>query len=340
MSSPMNPVSEDGLYQPIPASTSRRLSLLSSKGFTLIELLVVIAIIAVLIALLLPAVQQAREAARRSQCKNNLKQYGLALANYHDVYLMFPIGGTGGCCNTPPNLGFQPRLLAFIDQAPLFNQINFSTGDATSQVMSDNKTLLQHTIPIGTCPSDGRSNNPFNNVGQANYDGSLGSQGNVSVSGSCNPYEATALQMQNNGDTFDISLISGMGSRDAASVRIRDVTDGTSNTIHMGEVLPSCNDHWGGGMWAENGMGNFHSSTIVPINDFTTCSWASGSLIRWPACTNQNNWNISWGFRSNHTGGAHFVFVDGGVHFLSQNMSMQTYQYLGGRADGQVVGEY
>jgi prepilin-type N-terminal cleavage/methylation domain-containing protein len=309
-------------------------------GFTLIELLVVIAIIAVLIALLLPAVQQAREAARRSQCKNNLKQYGLALANYHDTYGLFPIGGTGGCCNTPPNLGFQARLLAFVDQGPLFNQINFSGGDATSQVMSDGKTLLQHTIPIGTCPSNAYSSNPFNNVGQSNYDGSQGSQGNVSVNSACQPYEATALQPTNNGDTFDPSLISGMGSRDAVSIKISSVSDGTSNTIHMGEVLPSCHDHWGGGMWAENGMGNYHTSTIVPINDFTTCSWATGSQIRWPNCTNQNNWNISWGFRSVHTGGAHFLFVDGGVHFLSQNIDMTTYQYLGGRADGHPVGDY
>src|SRR5437660_1842136 len=94
------------------------------QGFTLIELLVVIAIIAVLIALLLPAVQQAREAARRSQCKNNLKQYGLALANYHDVYKMYPIGGDQTWGNST-YLGWQPRILPFIDQMPIFNQINF-----------------------------------------------------------------------------------------------------------------------------------------------------------------------------------------------------------------------
>src|SRR6266404_2334012 len=95
------------------------------RAFTLIELLVVIAIIAVLIALLLPAVQQAREAARRSQCKNNLKQYGLALANYHDVYNQFANGGQ----NWPaPALGCQAPILPYIDQAPLFNQINFHSA--------------------------------------------------------------------------------------------------------------------------------------------------------------------------------------------------------------------
>lgn len=314
------------------------------RGFTLIELLVVIAIIAVLIALLLPAVQQAREAARRTQCKNNMKQYGLALANYHDTYNMYPIGGTyqgGDCCNSPPRLGFQARLLAFIDQAPLFNQINFSLVDAPAQVLGTGQRVGAITIPGATCPSDS-SQNPMNGWGQANYDGSLGSQGNVSVSGACNPYQTFAQFVNpNNGDTLDPTQVSGMGSRDGPSIRIKDVTDGTSNVIHMGEVLPQCNDHSSGGMWHSNGMGNYHSSTIVPINDFTTCSWATGSQIRVSGCQNPNNWNISWGFRSRHVGGAHFLFVDGSVHFLSENIDHRnTYQRLGGRADGQAVGEY
>ena len=308
------------------------------RAFTLIELLVVIAIIAVLIALLLPAVQQAREAARRSQCKNNLKQYGLALANYHDTYGMFAIGGTGGCCSLPPNLGFQPRLLPYLDQAPLFNQLNMSAADTTTLTLSNGSTVISQQIPVALCPSDGI--NPYPGVGQNNYDGSLGSQANGSVDSNCNPYNSFALQSENNGDGLNISALSGMGSRDGPSVSIRDVTDGTSNTIHMGEVLPSCNDHSGGGFWQMNAAGNFHASTIVAINDYTTCSWASTGQRRYPNCTNWNNWNISWGFRSRHTGGAHFLFVDGSVHFLSENISMQTYQYLGGRADGQVVGSY
>ena len=301
------------------------------KGFTLIELLVVIAIIAVLIALLLPAVQQAREAARRTQCKNNMKQFGLGLANYHDVYQMFPIGGTGGCCNTPPNLGFLPRLLPYIDQAPLFNQINMLLPDATSQIMSDNVRLSLHVIPMAICPSDGRSQSTYGNVGQTNYDGSLGSQANASVSSSCNPYNQFAFKSENNGDGLDPSKLSGMGSRDGPSISIASVSDGTSNTIHMGEILPTCNDHYGGGFWATNGIGNFHSSTIVPINDFTTCSWVTPPLVKVQGCTNPNNWNISWGFRSQHVGGAHFLFVD---------IDHQVYQRLGDRADGQTVGDY
>ncbi len=323
------------------------------RAFTLIELLVVIAIIAVLVALLLPAVQQAREAARRSQCKNNLKQYGLAFANYHDTYGLFPIGGDGlTCCGgnsnppVPNTLGFIPRMLPFMDQAPLFNLINFSLVDATKQqlIPGNAASVLALTkLPLARCPSDGRTPlDPWNGAGQTNYDASLGSQGNVSVSGACNVYQQFAIHVNtNNGDTLNIQSISGMGSRRGPSIGIRNVTDGTSNTIHMGEVLPTCHDHNSGGMWNQNGMGNFHTSTIVPINDFTTCTWATGGQIRFPACTNQNNWNISWGFRSLHTGGAQFLFVDGSVHFLSENINHAvTFQRLGDRADGQPIGDY
>lgn len=312
------------------------------RGFTLIELLVVIAIIAVLIALLLPAVQQAREAARRTQCKNNLKQFGLALANYHDTYGVFAPGGSGGCCSAAPNLGFIPRLLPYIDQAPLFNQLNMISGDAPGQTLPSGQVITSITVPGFSCPSDGSSSNPLNGIAQSNYDGSMGSQGNVSAGGDCNPYQGFALMPNpNNADTFNAGEVSGMGNRDAVSIGIKDVTDGTSNTIHMGEVLPSCNDHSSVGFWRQNGMSNFHSATIAPINDFTTCSWATGSLIRHPSCTAQSKWNISFGFRSRHTGGAHFLFVDGSVRFLSQNIDHQsTYQRLGGRADGQVVGEF
>jgi prepilin-type N-terminal cleavage/methylation domain-containing protein/prepilin-type processing-associated H-X9-DG protein len=321
------------------------------RGFTLIELLVVIAIIAVLIALLLPAVQQAREAARRSQCKNNLKQYGLALANYHDVYNIYPIGsetlpnwwGTGAPTNL---LNWQARILPQIDQAPMYNQINWTMNNAQSQILADGREMQSHVMPYALCPSDAHMlQNPlWGQVAQTNYCGSMGSQGNNSTNGSCNQWQQFALMLNpNNADTPDATQVSGMFNRMGAPIGIFHVADGTSNTIHVGEVLPSCNDHASAGMWQTNGMGDAHSSTIVPINTFNTCNYTTG--VNWgqvtnTLCTDAANWNWSWGFRSMHTGGAQFLFVDGSVHFLSQNINMQTYQRLGGKADGFAVGSY
>ena len=309
-------------------------------GFTLIELLVVIAIIAILVALLLPAVQQAREAARRTQCRNNLKQFGLALANYHDVYRMYAIGGTGGCCDVRPALGFMPRLLPYLDQAVVFNQLDMSARYAMESVMADGRPARLSVLPVALCPSDANLGPNPNIYGYAttNYDGSQGSQGFQSLNSSCQPYFSSSLK-PGFYDGTDINRISGMANRTGAVARIQDVTDGSSNTIHMGEILPSCNDHLGGGYWFTNAL-NFHAGTAVPSNDFTTCTWATPAQIRFPACTAQSNWNLSWGFRSMHAGGAHFVLVDGSVRFLNQSVDYFTYQYLGDRADGRSLGEF
>ena len=309
-------------------------------GFTLIELLVSIALIAILLALLLPAVQQSREAARRTQCRSNLKQFGLALANYHDASGMFPIGGTGNYGTHAPALGFIPRLLPFLDASATYNQLDMSATIASETILSDGQPARLTILPVAVCPSDahlGSNPNEFG-YGVTNYDGSLGSQGLQSVNSACQPYYSTAL-VQGFYDGTDITHLSGMGNRGGAVVRIRDVTDGASNTIHMGEILPSCNDHYAGGFWYGNSM-NFHASTAAAINDCTTCPWASPAQIRFPSCTMWNNWNISWGFRSLHAGGAQFLFADGSVHFLNENISYMTYQKLGGRADGFSVGDY
>src|SRR5262249_53618627 len=140
------------------------------------------------------------------------------------------------------------------------------------------------------------------------------------------------------GNSSDPNHISGMFSRMGVNLGVRDATDGTSNTIMVGEILPNCNDHnWVGGAFGMNGSGNAHASTLVPINDYTTCIPQIGPPTN-PACTDQSNWNYSWGFRSLHTGGAQFLFADGSVHFLSKNINYQTYQNLGGRGEGNVVG--
>lgn len=320
----------------------------SLLGFTLIELLVVIAIIAVLIALLLPAVQQAREAARRSTCKNNLKQYGLALHNYHDVYNQFPNAGQNWAA---PNVGWQVRILPFIDQAVLFNQIDFVNNNGPSDAGAYNKVyngkpLRQYQVPYAKCPTDATPD--FGNGwAQTSYGGNLGSQRTPSADGNCNLFMTPVTHYRNPGGQADHGNstskrdIAGMfGRLMADKIAFEDVTDGTTNTIMMGEILSACNDHRSG-WWDYNGMGNAHASTSVPLNYMDTCeSPYKPQTPRNPACTAMNNWNLGWGFRSGHVGGAHFLLVDGSTRFVSENIDYNTYQNIGTRNDGKVVGEF
>jgi prepilin-type N-terminal cleavage/methylation domain-containing protein/prepilin-type processing-associated H-X9-DG protein len=335
------------------------------RGFTLIELLVVIAIIAILIALLLPAVQQAREAARRTQCKNNLKQYGLALHNYADVYGSLPIAGTNwNSAHNPPTwqhpaaVGWQIRCLPFLEQANLYSSLDWAItlpassyspgsprGFLPEQILGNGQPARTHQIPTARCPSDVSQNDRIGGWAQTNYTGSPGSQRFNSVDANCNPYlqfiEPKPTQAANVHfvDTTNPANVSGLFGRLGVTIRFSDITDGLSNTIAVGETIPDCSDHTAG-FWLYNGHGNTHASTAVKINDFTTCDTRGPSQILWPACTAKSNWNISHGFRSRHTGGAQFLLADGSVRFLSENINHPTYQSLGGRSDGQVIGEF
>lgn len=245
-------------------------------AFTLVELLVVIAIIGILIALLLPAVQAAREAARRSQCSNNLKQYGLALHNYHDVYKIFPPAGLAnpryqamGCSdpwewsNCPsPSISWQVRILPFAEQGPLWNAVA-STGDRTAtryyDVTVNGQPARLTQVPHARCPSDG-SPGQDSNWAQTNYSGCLGSQRTPSNNAACQPYITPGVHYQDPGGTSDHGndtdqipgwsgrrVICGMFGRLGINISLSEVTDGTSNTICVGEILPMCNDHGGGG---------------------------------------------------------------------------------------------
>jgi prepilin-type N-terminal cleavage/methylation domain-containing protein/prepilin-type processing-associated H-X9-DG protein len=330
-------------------------------GFTLIELLVVIAIIAILIALLLPAVQQAREAARRTQCKNNLKQLGLAMHNYHDVYKQFPVNHYDAGTPRGNNLTVLVGLLPYIDQAPLFNGIPFaSTVNITiTPVAGGTKQVREFQIPGFMCPSDGEA---FvltgNGSARTSYAPSIGAQFLDSGIAACDLGVYTGkfpagmgLDNDNDGeDPFNrgnvrsdygiSSQISGMFGRGRFygwGAAIRDVTDGTSNTILMGEIRMTCNAFsptWGWS-WPES----LWYATTAPIN-FNTCPGTPGLGSNPCSSTASNNWAPSFGFKSLHTGGAHFVFADGSVHFVSQNIDKLTYARLGDRWDGGVVGEY
>ena len=316
-------------------------------GFTLIELLVVIAIIAVLIALLLPAVQQARESARRTQCKNNMKQYGLGLHNYHDVHLMFPPGGLAWQL---PNIGWQVRILPFMDQAVLYKQLNMDIAAYNTVLTSTGRQALYKQVPYAICPSNPDAD--FQNTwAHACYTGNLGSQRTPSCNGACNTFfnprpsnaPSTLLGYDANmggcdhGNCPDAVNYSGMFSRTSWGLKIAQAQDGTSNTMLVGEINPTCHDHRSG-WWDMNGMNTAHASTSVPPNDFTTCP--NSNRVTNPACTAMCNWNYSWGFKSTHVGGLHILLVDGSVKFVNETLDYNTWQRLGGRSDGQNVGEY
>jgi len=332
------------------------------SGFTLIELLVVIAIIAILIALLLPAVQQAREAARRTQCKNNLKQFGLALHNYLDVHGRFPIGhqfrgawdGVADSAGTAGNGGtgfsWGSALLPFIDQAPLYNQFDFNVPIANTSIPGSvkNATLAETVIPVILCPSDTAP--PRAAVGAA---GAIGRQLNAAVSsykGSAGSYNGNQAGWPfNNQDRRN-----GLFYRDS-SIQLRDITDGTSNTIAIGEVC-----------WAQHENSRFYGS-VFPQVGYTDDS--NGQSNRFMAMTQDamnlpvlasNNAERADAFSSVHAGGCHFVLCDGSVRFVSENIhhtnnlwlatdpynranggaGYGTYQRLGSRADGLVLGEF
>jgi prepilin-type N-terminal cleavage/methylation domain-containing protein len=293
------------------------------RGFTLIELLVVIAIIAILIALLLPAVQQAREAARRTQCRNNLKQIGLALHNYHDTFTVFPPGhlyrgtfdGDGpdsAAVAEQGGTGFDwtTMILPYMDQAPLYNQFNLNVpiyGNLVNPATSANAVLAGTKAPYGRCPSDTAP--PTGATGAAADPHRIAAHAVTSYRGSAGSYDGNQggwpfnNQQRRNGTFY----------RDS-SLAIREYTDGTSNTILVGEVS-----------WEATAGGNTITRMFGAVDP--VLGYANGLSNRMMA-------HAEWGlnlktapnaeknesFSSLHTGGVHFLFGDGTVKFISENI--------------------
>jgi prepilin-type N-terminal cleavage/methylation domain-containing protein len=326
----------------------------SRAGFTLVELLVVIAIIGILIALLLPAVQMAREAARRISCGNNLKQYGLAVHLYHDTHKQLPPAGTfqnragrDWNQNMAPRIGWQVRIMPFMEQNALYERLNMNAINAhLTRVPWEGRTIEARRIqvPYAMCPSDPRDR-VRGAWAQASYSGNLGSQLVTSNNGSCNTFTTLNLHRMpgsgaNHGNSSDVNAVNGIFSRHGMDIRLASITDGTSNTFLVGEVLMDCTDHTSG-WWNFNGGGNAHASTSAPLNTMTTCARNQQEAIDRgylnPQCWQKNNWNYSWGFRSKHPTGAQFALCDGSVTFINQTIDYATYQYMGSRNDGKVV---
>ena len=292
-------------------------------GFTLIELLVVIAIIAVLIALLLPAVQQAREAARRSQCKNNVKQLGLALHNYHDTSNIFPLNNSQNAPAITNRSGFV-GMLPVLDQSPMYNQMNMQA----SGLVAPNLAFTQTPLNLLLCPSDPDSQRILNGqdagssiaMAVADYAFNVGDYSNGSTNTGANGGGNNASY--GNGVT---TAGRGVFSRCAWSARIADITDGTSNTIALGECIGA----WCG--W-QTGWG-FQSFATTAYN----INYSNAALRN---VANPGNADACIGFRSQHVGGAHFLLTDGSVRFVSENISGTIYCALASRAGNEVVGSF
>ena len=340
------------------------------RGFTLIELLVVIAIIAVLIALLLPAVQSAREAARRSQCINNLKQLGLAAHNYHSSLGCFPVAAGKNAFEGPgsfhPWTGWsaQAMLLGYLEQAPLFNAANFSWSPTNGGAgWALNTTVADSVVAAFLCPSDGYAGKANLNNYHASY-GTTVEQGGFE---SQQPSKSTGLYCQ------------------YTAYNVADCTDGTSNTIAFGEALVGDKNGTTSAYRGNMGLGasgpqvggfllDAQSNPAAVIADLQTCATAfrnttSGGIadhrgMRWAySATGYSMFNVlqtpnelkfngcrfgcsggcdpsygySYGLSSNHSGGVNVAMGDGSVRFIKDSIDRKTLWALGTRAGGEVV---
>lgn len=325
------------------------------RGFTLIELLVVIAIIAVLIALLLPAVQQAREAARRTQCRNNMKQIGLAIHNYHDAHKVFPPGETSNW-RDDPLYGHGPGvdLLPYIDQANVYNRFNLSMstwvccGGDTDPI---HNAAIATIIPAYICPSStaAKTANYTNFAGGSPYP-VLNSQaiweyhpimGSINFPSPCPP---------SRGDVNEIKSIGGIFLSNG-HIAIHEIKDGTSNTMAFGEFSDECQGQgwnpyrshqdetipWAMGYFYQNctGRGGDYSYGVrVLAHPPNSRYYRAYSWNRIPPIVHTHG---QASLKSAHEGGVFALFADGSVHFISENIDLQTYFNLGDRDDGKTI---
>ena len=337
---------------------------LRKVGFTLIELLVVIAIIALLMALLLPAVQQAREAARRSQCRNNLKQLGLGLHNYNDVAGRFPVAVIWGTA-VPNSTTWRPNhytwltmLLPYLDQSPIYNTVNF-------QLPAYNQPFLASQISLLRCPSDsGIGEPPGSTKGFAitNYAGMEGFDWWSRCPGGAAPECDGGI---GKGGIFTATV----------STKFSDIGDGSSNTVAVCEVTgtsfitrgPDLQQKCGGGrprvgteaitrtaffgstftQFVSAGMavplpGTYKHPDGSTITNFFAAGQPLGNpLLYQPVVMHDFGPNTDWpGSSSLHAGGVHVLLADGSVRFVSQNISWLTYSSICSRNCGEVVSDF
>jgi prepilin-type N-terminal cleavage/methylation domain-containing protein len=298
-----------------------------SRAFTLVELLVVVAIIGVLVALLLPAVQAAREAARRAQCENNLKQIGLAALHFEDTHKTLPPGAVWNASGAKKGSVYV-YLLPYLERSSLYDAFDFSKTSIDGSTLPGTTTLIASTIiPTFLCPSDPHPKLYYDALASHNYAASRGPTA-VFDNPSCscpNPWQSLAQAPLDDAQNF-----AGPFTRLGTRVRLAEVTDGLANTILFGEVRPRCSEHARNG-WAMSNDGNGFCTTLIPIN-YDSCNENAAN-----PCNRPCNWSTELGFRSAHPNGALFLFGDGGVRFLPQSIDHPLYQNLGAKADGQAA---
>jgi len=330
------------------------------SGFTLIELLVVIAIIATLVAILLPAVQQAREAARRSTCKNNLKQLGIAFHNYHDTYNLLPgasyesepipaVPGRGGDEGIDASYSWSVFLFPMLEQSALYDTLQPGAPQRLSQAVTVPAKLAAMQQPLGIfrCPSDaGPQLNGLwtinNGSGNNAQDVQLATSNYLAAmdEGSINRADPEGIMVPGN-------IVQG---NKFPKIGFRDITDGLSNTIFVGEraYLLRNNTLGAGVVFGHNGNADVLNNSDY-ANGFISVVAGGGPLINTSALCGSGCGNADGrqGFSSLHKGGAQFLMGDGAVRFISENIdddlgggTNTTFERLINRKDGQVVGEF
>lgn len=291
------------------------------RGFTLVELLVVIAIIGILIALLLPAVQAAREAARRMQCASNFKQVGIASHSYHNAIGSFPTGvfmtARGTCSEVRPNYyyygwGWGAFILPYLDQVPLYERFDFKLADYNTGVSFIASAEFVNTY---LCPSDPVGPALVSSTGR-------GSNGPLPEEDNANTNMAGVADSRDWRCDSQWPRLDGNGILYSFSdVKVGEVTDGTSSTFLIGEIPNDADNPHRGQFYVSWNIWGTHN----PIN----------LALRLP---DSNPWSsATYSFGSNHPGGCHFVFADGSTQFISEEISNHIYQALATRAGGEVI---